>query len=251
MSNGISTIKPGLLVSLKTELLGGADYTRIDLETGKKSGAEVTKWETTKVVENPTEYQAAKTARGLASTSIRRACIKTSFGLLCPTENEAILDAGIAEARRIANRFNQSATKAQVNVFVIKGRIAATDEEATKAIVSEVKALMAGMEKGIAGGDIKVIRDAANRARSLGMMLDQDKANQVSEGIKVAREAARTIAKRVQKDGEDIKKVLGEISNAAVEKVRFAYLDFEHKGDKQPEGKAMPSVDVQRFAEVK
>jgi hypothetical protein len=248
MSNGISTIKPGLLVSLKTEMVGGAQYTRIDLESKNKGKAEVHKWETTKVVENPTEYQEAKVARGLASTAIRRTCIKTSFGLLCPTENEAALDAGVKAARVIIDKFNVTATRTQIAVFVLKGRIAATDEEATKAIMSEVRGLLTGMESGVLGADVKVIRDAANRARALGAMLDQSKAAKVSEAVKAARDAAREIAKRVTKGGETVQTVLGEVSSAAVEKIRFSFLDFDSQGT--AEGKAIPAVNVKRFAEV-
>ena len=153
-------LKPGLLVSLKTTIRGGVDYRRVDLDAVRKSnnGEAVTRWETTRTIEDPEEHERAVKVRGKANGLIRGVCSFTSFGLLCPYDREERLDSAIEEARRLTEDFNSTATHSDVSVYVLRGRIAETDEEATRALVSEVQGLLSAMESGIRGGEVKTIR---------------------------------------------------------------------------------------------
>lgn len=65
-----STLRPGLLVSLKTSCTGNVSYTRADIEAGHmtEEGKKRAKWETERTIEDPIEHEAAikvqsKTAR--------------------------------------------------------------------------------------------------------------------------------------------------------------------------------------------
>src|SRR5262245_23378220 len=135
-----NTLRPGLLVSLKTAYRGNVSYDKVDLEaTTEVDGAAKSKWETTRTIADPVEFEAAKKAQSEASKIIRRVCTWTAFGFLCPEGDEELLDAAIADAQQVQDTFNATATLGRLHVYVLKGRIAADDVQAVKAINSEVR----------------------------------------------------------------------------------------------------------------
>lgn len=238
------------MVSLKSTVSGGVKYERTDLgaDQAAEDGKKVTRWETTKVVEGPEEHARAEKARGTALKGIRRACNHTSFGLICSESNEAELDAAIAKARAVAEEFNAGATFTTVRVYVLKGRIASSDEEAARAVGEEVQGLINAMSTAIDNLDAEGIREAASRAAAMSAMLEAEQAETVSAAVTAARKAARQIVKRIEKDGESAKVVLADIQRGAIEKARIAFLDLDDTP--APAGDAMPAVDVQRTAAI-
>ena len=262
-----SVLKPGLLVSLKTSLEGGVTYERRDLAVeadpnldadpvvvvdteatvpADQPKADVARWETTRVIEDAEEHKRAVTARNAAGRAIRSVCTATSFGLLCNQDREAVLDKAVAEARALVDAHNATAKHTRVSVYVLKGRIASTDEEAARAIASEVRGLLSEMEAGIRRLDVEAVREAASRAKKVGAVLDETQAKLISEAVVAARDAARQIVRRVEGDGEAAEKVLAELSTSAIEKARFAFLDLEEGAAVE----ALPAVNVQRAAEL-
>jgi hypothetical protein len=233
-------IKPGLLVVLKSTVAGGVSYKRVDLE----NDANRSRWETTRIVDDPQEHDRATKARSKASAEIRAVCSATAFGLLCPEDREKDLDGAIARARAIVDEHNQSATFTRIAIYALKGRIASTDEEAARAIGEEVRSLVDAMGVGIDKLDPEAIREAATKAKALTAMLDDSQVEKVSEAIKQARSAARAIVKRVEKEGEAAAVVLADIQRGAIEKARMAFLDLD---DAPAREESMPHVDVQRF----
>jgi hypothetical protein len=245
-----SVIKPGLLVQLKTTMLGGVRYERVDLNADRTAieGQDVARWETTRVIEDKIEYDAATKARSQAASLVRKVCQTTSFGLLCPQEQEGALDAAIVAAQQLVKNHNEQAEHTRLAIFVLKGRVAADDAEAAKAITSEIAELVTKMNTSIDTFDPKAIRDAADRARELSAMLGDEERTKVSAAIAQARAAARTIVKRIEKEGEDRSMVLLDIQRSQIEKARITFLDLSGEHDQPVE--PMPSVDAQRFAEI-
>jgi hypothetical protein len=246
-----SIIKPGLLVALHSTVTGGVQYKRIDLDApalseanGEKSG-EVSRWETTRVIEDPAEHDRAVKARGKAIGEIRSICAATPFGLLCPADKESELDAAIARARTVADEHNATGNCTRVQIYALKGRIASTDEEAARAIGQEVTALLETMSRGVEKLDVKSIREAATRAAEMGAMLGDEQIKAVSEAVEQARKAARTIVKRVEKGGEEAATVLQDIQRGAIERARFAFLDLDTEIKNET---ATP--EIQRFADL-
>lgn len=235
-------IKPGLMVSLSTELRGGVRYERQDLEKGDATA----KWETTKRIDNPDEYHRASQARAKARALIASVCSNTAFGLICPVDRESMLDEKIAEAKAVVNAFNATAQFSQVRIFTMRGRIASTDEEAANGLASELQALIQSMQEGIDRLDVEAIRDAADKARQMTALLSEEQVGVVSDAIAQARKAARQITARVEKKGEAAAVVMADIQRGAIEKARMLFLDFE-PANKTEE---MPAVDVNRFANI-
>jgi len=135
-----TTIKPSLLVSLKTTVRGNVSYSRrtIESEHVTAEGALEAKWETEKKVLNAAEHNAAKKARADARNAITATCAHSAFGLLCPVENEEALKESIGKANAIADAFNRTAQVSRIQVYVIMGRIADNDADAAAAIHSEI-----------------------------------------------------------------------------------------------------------------
>lgn len=237
-----TVIRPGILVALKSRVSGGVSYQRLDIE----KGADRSKWETTKLVEDPEEHNAATKARGAALGAISKLCSKTTFGLLCPLDSEAALDAAVIEARAIVRAHNDKATFTKVEIYILKGQIASSDEEAARAIGQEVASLVAEMSAGIDKLDAGSIREAANKARELSAMLGEEQQQAVNGAIEAARKAARQIVKRIEKDGEQAAIVLADIQRGSIEKARMAFLDLEDAGNAE----ALPAHNAQRFADL-
>jgi hypothetical protein len=251
--NQVQLIRPGILVGLKSTVSGGVAYQRIELEhkEGGEGAPGVDKWETTKIVDDPEEHERAVKVRSKALSRIRKVAAQTSFGLLVPEADEAALWAAYEQSQADCRAFNASSNYTKVYLYMLAGRVASTDEEAARAIGSEVAALVREMEQGIDNLDPERIRDAANRARELGAMLDADAQIKVTEAIEQARKAARAIVARIEKKGEDAAIVARDIQRGAIEKARIAFLDFDTPAPAPaPAGAEMPVADVARVAEL-
>lgn len=248
-------IKPGILVVASVRCSGGVRYTKNNVTQEKNGQTEATTWETTRIIADKAEHDAATKIRATVRNGIAGACYHTPFGLLCPEtdeggKNEEALNRAISDGRTLAAEFNASARTTRVEVFVLRGRIASTDEEAAEAIAAEVRRLLDDMEEACKAANVDAIRKAANKARNLGVMLEGDMGEQVTEAIKAARSVARQVVKRVEKAGEDAESVLKDLSLKPIETARFV-LDsaLEELAESRP-GEELPAVDARRFSGI-
>jgi hypothetical protein len=234
-----SIIRPGLLVSFRTSIKGGVSYQQTILEADHMEGASrLARWETKRQITDAEEHQAAQEARNKVRTLICGACCQSSFGYLCPEANVSQLEQAVEAAQSIVDEHNGSARYTRVELFVLTGRIADSDDQAARAIGSEVRDLIDAMERGVKGADAAAIRDAANRAKRLSGMLSAEARESVSAAIDEVRAVARDIVKRVEKAGEAAATVVDAVTLDAVQAARFACLDMEAAG----EGVRMPSA---------
>lgn len=224
----VSTLRPGLLVSLKTSVCGNVSYQKKVLQGDHltKEGKRLARWETKREIEDPLEHEAAVRVRSEVRSKIRRVCAVSAFGLLCPETNEKELADAMKEARKIAAAFNETAKYTRVEVYVFCGRIAQDDVEAVRAINSEVRDLLQQMQDGISKLDVAAVREAADRARSLGKMLTP----QAEQRIKGAIEAARSVARRMVKAGEQAAQEIDRGTIRALAEARTAFLDLDATG---------------------
>lgn len=242
----ISTLRPGLLVSLKTSMQGNVRYTTREIEADhlEEDGARKAIWETNRVIEHPREHEEGTQARAKARSLIAGVCSPSSFGLLCPASDGDKLSAAIEAAREVADAFNRRANITRVLVYVIVGRVASDDVEAVRAINSEVRDLMTAMETGLKALDVKVVREAANKARALSAMLSP----LAAERAQVAIETARSAARRIVKAGETAALEIDEATLRRIRESRTAFLDLDDGAEVQEPtiaGRALDfSVDV-------
>ena len=241
-----STLKPGLLVSPKTSVTGGVDYQRNEIEAdhATETGERIARWETTRTIADPAEYERAIQARGKARNTISAVCCASSFGLLCPSARELELQQAIEAARQITEAYNRTAAGSRVDVYVLLGRVAQDDLEAARAISTEVRDLLDSMQSGIKMLDPEIIRDAASKARAIGGMLTEQAAERVSAAVSEARKAARDIVRRVEKGGELAAKVAAELSVKSINEARFAFIDLDTPAAVTSEAPTARGIDL-------
>lgn len=223
-----TTLRPGILVPLSIRTHGNVSYMKTILESAQvdDDGKETATWNTTRTITDKAELERAKKTVSKARSIVSAVCAKTAFGLLCPEADEDKLKAAIAEARAVCDEFNSTATVSRVMLYVMPGKVAPDDVEAVKSINREIKDLLAEMAEGIKNTDVKVIRDAANRAKQLGSMLTSSAEARVEIAIDTARKAARQIVKAGAQASLEIDKL-------AIEKIsamRTSFLDLS-EGD--------------------
>jgi hypothetical protein len=221
----VSTLRPGLLVSLKTSVVGNTEYQRFTIEPEHitEEGTKQARWETKRVVTDPTEREKASQVRSQCRGLINRVCSASTFGLLCPEDKRAELDDAVRQAQAAAREFNEAAILTRVHVYVIAGRIAPDDVEAVRAINSEVRELLADMEAGLRNLDVKAVRDAANKAKSIGRMMAPEAASRIKAAVDAAREAARKIVKA----GEEAAQAIDGAAIRRIAESRTAFLDLD------------------------
>lgn len=228
-----STIRPGLLVSLKTQIVGNVSYAKTVLDEGHIAETDVEKtdqtapiisrWETEKRIENPEEHEMATKTRSQARALITGVCAASSFGLLCPENRATDLEQALESAKALIEQFNAQAKNSRINIYMVTGRIAPDDVEAIRAISSEVRDLMRDMEQGIAKLDVEAVRAAANKARGVASMLSPAMQTRVKDAIDSARKVAREIVKAGEQAAVEIdKNALEKIKDA-----RTAFLDID------------------------
>lgn len=219
-----STLRPGLLVSLKTSVVGNVRYNKKVLEDDHKieDGALAARWETERLIMDPEEHEAGKKARSKARAMITGVCSYSAFGLLCPENAAFELENAIAQARAVADEFNANAKLSRINFYIMTGRIAPDDVEAVRAINSEVRDLLADMETGVRNLNVKTIREAANKAKSIGQMLSPDAAARIQMAIDAARKTAREIVQA----GEQAAVEVDRRTLRMLDEARTAFLDI-------------------------
>ena len=232
-----STLRPGLLVSLKTSIRGNVKWDRRDIEREyvASNGARVAKWETERTIADPEEFKRAQEVRAQAGGFVRSVCARSTFGLLCPETAADKLEAAITDARALADEFNTNAKLTRVNIYIIAGRIEPNDIEATRAINGEVRDLLADMERGLSNLDVRTVRAAAARAKSIGRMLSPDAAARIQTAV----DAARASARRIVGAGEQVAQEIDQATIKRIAEQRVAFLDLE-----EPKELAAPTVEA-------
>lgn len=238
----IATLRPGLLVSLKTSTQGNIAYSRKELDAGTvlEDGSLRANWETERVIADPAEHERATKVRSKARSLVTSVCSTSNFGLLCPESDRDRLTEALAQAREVVAEFNREATLTQIAVFVIVGRVAADDVEAVRAINSEIRDLMTAMETGVRKLDPAMIRDAANRTRELSAMLSPEAAERAKRAIDLARKAARQIVKA----GETAAQEIDEATLRAIQQSRLAFLDMDDQAEAQTPAVTGRAIDL-------
>ena len=247
-----SILRPGFMVSLKTAVKGGVSYQRVELDAKDASAiasatAQVARWETTKIVEDPAEHERANKVRNTARGLITRHCVMTAFGLLCPESREPELLASLAEARALVAEHNATATCTNVSVYVMSGKIAETDEENARAIGEEIRGLIQDMSGAIDRLDPEKIREAAQKASKISAMLAPEQSAKVGAAVTAARKAARDITRRILGNAEPAAVVLADIQRGAIEHAKIAFLDFSDDAPAVDPADVLPAVDLQRI----
>ena len=219
-----TTIRPGLLVAVKTSVKGNVTYTKHDLSAETlEDGAEKARWETERRIKDAAEQEAATKARGKARSLISSVCSVTDFGYLCPLVSKPELEKAITEARKVCEEFNATSKITKLRFNAVTGTIAQDDYQAVRALRREITELLTDMREGLENLDVGTVREAANRAKQLGQMLSPEAEVRLELAIKQARESARKIVEA----GETGAKAIDQATIARLTEARTAFLDLD------------------------
>jgi hypothetical protein len=228
MSFASTTLRPGLLVGLSTSIRGNVEYvkTTIEEDHATGTGARRAKWETERTIIDPVEFEAATKIRSRARSIVASVCAVSAFGFLCPENSALELEKALAEARKICDDFNRTSNLTRIYFNAITGRIAPDDVSAVRAINGEVRELLSEMEEGIQNLDVKMVRNAADRAKQLGSMLTPN----AQARIQIAIDAARKVATKMVKAGEQAAVEIDRRTLTTLSEARTAFLDLDEAG---------------------
>ena len=230
MSNtaGFRVLRPGILVSLKSKARGNTRYHKRDLEYAHltENGTQVSRWDTTKTVYDPDEQKEASRVVSSASYLIRKLCIESEHGLLCPVERADELNEAIAEAREMVASFNATSRYTTVEVNVICGQVVADDMNTTRAIFSETEQFMEAMQRGLEELDVKKVRYLMKKAKDVGQMLAPD----TSQTVAIAVNAASAACKKIVKAGNQAAIAIDQNAIDTIGLARNSFLDFDFDG---------------------
>jgi hypothetical protein len=249
MTLNTSTLRPGLLVSLKTSVRGGINYQKIEIEADHltEEGKALARWETSRVITLPEEFERARKVRSKARSLILSRCTHSAFGLLCPESAAEELAVAIKAAQDLATEFNETAELTRISVYVISGKVASDDVEAVKAINSEVRDLLEDMQLGIKNVDVKAIREAAAKAKEIGNMLSPE----AQARVQIAVEAARNAAKKLVAAGDQAAKEIDTLAIKKVMEARTAFLDLDEAKAVSAPVAVAAALDLQPVASAK
>lgn len=239
----ITTLRPGLLVSLSTSIRGNVKYRSQDIERDHldPDGARRARWETERTVIDPNEHDAAVKVRSKCRSLITAVCSDTNHGPLCPLDREPDLIAAVEQAQALAADFNRRATVTRIGVYVITGKVAADDVQAVRAINADVRQLLEDMEDGLQRLDVEKVRAAAKRAKSMGQMLSTE----AQAKIQIAIDAARATAKRMVKAGEEAAAEIDRATLRTIREARTGFLDLDEQGEIAEPDAAARAIDLE------
>jgi hypothetical protein len=219
-----TTIRPGLLVAVKTSIKGNVSYKKSDTHVvTNPDGSEQAEWDTERRIKDAAEQEAATKARSRARTLISSVCSVTDFGYLCPIMLKPELEKAIVEARKVCDEFNKTSKFTKIRFGAVTGSIAQDDYQAVRAIRREVSELLTDMQDGLKNLDVGAAREAATRAKQLGQMLSPEAEVRLELAIKQVRESAKKLVAQAESGVMEI----DQITILRLSEARTAFLDLD------------------------
>ena len=237
-----TTLRPGLLVSVRTSIKGNVSYRTTELAHATTSdGGDIAQWETQRTIRNLEEQERATKARSAARSAIQTVCAHSDFGLLCPLDKESKLEDAIVAARAIVKEFNDGSDITKITFNVLRGKVEQDDVRAVRAINEEMRDLIDSMAEGVKRLDVDAIRFAANKATSVGQMLSPEAQARIQDAIDTARKSARAI----KKAGEGAAIEVDRLAIQRLEQSRTAFLDLDDATEVQAPVETGRAVDLE------
>jgi hypothetical protein len=225
MALRISTIRPGVLVSLKTSLTGNVRYFTTDiqrerlLDNGQTSEAE---WNTRRITLDKEEHERAVKTRSKCRSLVTGVCTAGNF-LMCRQDRRDELEKAIAEAEALSRSFNANAQVTRLGFYVGLTEVAPDDARWMAIINSEVRDLLDAMAQGVKNLDPKAIRTAANEAQSVGKVLSPEAQERLQASIDAVRKQARDIVKASETAAVEIDQTIF----TTLQQSRTAFLELD------------------------
>lgn len=115
----IKGLQPGFLVIENVHRFGGISYKRNDIDHILQGSTITKKYQGEVIIANAVEFEEAKQVIGSCYSSMRKVCINSSLGLICPIDKKEDLLKTIEEIRNRVDTFNAKSQTYKVSADYI------------------------------------------------------------------------------------------------------------------------------------
>ncbi len=282
----IQKIKPGILVTEWLHRQGGVHYKREELQNYLEAEKRVREWKTFSIIDNEAEYKERTRVISAAYAKLRRICVTTSVGLICPRSKEKELRELVTEIRGEIAAFNNVAKTCEISGRWGFFEIDENNQAAIAAIADHVAEIADAVDKAITQTDLEALRKAPVKflrnmspeaiidlpaaeqnailarvraelirtaiadAKHFDSIITDDVASEVKVMVKKARKIARDLCKRVEKKNEALENVLSEVDISGIRKLRASFVMAAFKADQKAAAADKPPQVVATIPEV-
>jgi len=282
----IQKIKPGILVTEWLHRQGGIHYKREVLENYLEDKKRIREWKTFSIIDNEDEYKERTNVISVAYAKLRRLCVTTSVGLICPRSREKELKEIITEIRTDIDAFNNKASTCEIAARWGFFEIDENNQAAIAAIADHIAEIANSVDKALTQSDLEALRRAPVRflksmtpeaivelpdteknailarvraelirvaiadARHFDSIVTDEVASEVKTVVKQARKIARDLCKKVEKKNQAIDTVLSEVDISGIRKLRASFVMAAYKADQKAAAQNKPTQVAATISEV-
>jgi DNA-binding protein H-NS len=282
----IQKIKPGILVTEWLHRQGGIHYKREVLENYLEDKKRIREWKTFSIIDNEDEYKERTNVISVAYAKLRRLCVTTSVGLICPRSREKELKEIITEIRTDIDAFNNKASTCEIAARWGFFEIDENNQAAIAAIADHIAEIADSVDKALTQSDLEALRRAPVRflksmtpeaivelpdteknailarvraelirvaiadARHFDSIVTDEVASEVKTVVKQARKIARDLCKKVEKKNQAIDTVLSEVDISGIRKLRASFVMAAYKADQKAAAQNKPTQVAATISEV-
>jgi hypothetical protein len=276
----IESIKPGILVAGKIYLKGGIRYKREYSPSQLDNNTLVREWNTVAIVEDIKEREEADRVRSSIYSKLRRVCVHTHIGMICPLEKKEELEKTLEEANFARTEFNNKANTCSLEVYYALFELKSDNAEVLSAIASQVQE---GLEKvnsaikmedlrainlapkrfleGLSPNEIislpekqrdvviariraELIRAAAKSMKDIDLLIPENK--EIKQAISSAKNIAKRIYTLVEKRNYKLQEVLDGVNLVGINRSQILFIQTaqqaKEKSKNQMESKSLLSL---------
>lgn len=256
----VDTIKPGILVTEHVSLTGGIHYQREYLDSKTEDQTLIREWHTVATTDNVGERKGAQRVASKVYTLLRRVCVQTPVGLICPLDKSKDLEETLTEVRETIDEFNKVAMTCKILAYHACFEVSSTNRMTLQAILDKVGQVASSVDAAITMQDTRalekipkrflngisphaalalpqekkdallarvraeLIREAIAEAKGFDSLLPDTAGHEVREVIREARGIARKICNRVERRGEILDEVINEVDLTGIRRTRAAFV---------------------------
>ena len=219
------TLKPSILVAASISRVGGVTYSR---EPGKEEIVgehEHKEWTTIRDVPNRTLLLKADTIASQCRRLLGQVCYRTSFGLICPKDQEAALKDAVTKIRALIDQANGELTEIRLAGSFVRGEIVTDDAELAEAISRDLRQFFQELQAALEACDVRKIRQTVAAIRGVDQLLEPKQSAALQAAVKASRKIASTIVQEVEKKGRQIAEVSQELDLSEVDVAAVMFIE--------------------------
>jgi hypothetical protein len=212
-------IEPCILVNDRVSVDRGVRYVRHDLfKKANPDGSEDAKWETERHYKDRSETKVANSTYTKARSLLRKVCLPTEIGFVCPVAKENELQAAIFAAGKLVDDANKSFKHCKITLRIVCTTIEPTNNAGVAMLEDTLTNTVASVKAALENFDMQRVREVLSSTKTLADVL----ADPVQKQRLV--DARKQTADLLKQMAELVKEYDGNIADAMVSNAAGAIL---------------------------